>query len=64
MTEQEIEILKKRLTTDHLVNHTRIFSFGEGDPETVMEMSKRFEQYWKTWIEKDLEELFKTLKND
>lgn len=56
-TREDVEVMRKRLTVDHLVDRTAIFYPGISlrDAQVV---TLRFEQYWKTWVEKELEKIF------
>lgn len=57
LTHEDIRVIRKRLTTDHLVNRTIVFRDGQ-KKMSVEEVIARFEGYWKTWVENDLKLLF------
>ena len=66
MTKEEISVIKNRLTVNYLTRRTSIFTPMIGaeqfDIKTAQLISDRFEQYWKTWVEDELEKVFSEIE--
>jgi hypothetical protein len=58
MKQPDIQVLRHRLTPEHLTENTRIFSYEESGIEGL-KIADRFRQYWKTWVEQELSALFR-----
>lgn len=55
----DLSILKKRLSVEHLTQHTLVFSNGDSPKMAAL----KFKAYWIAWIENDLRRLFAEVEN-
>jgi hypothetical protein len=56
--DHELDVIRKRLTAEHLTERTMIF---KEHGAAGLAIAQRFEQYWKSWVEQDLNAFFREL---